>query len=294
MPLSKTYAGHLMAIITVIIWGTTFVSTKVLINNSLTPVEILIYRFTIAYICIWFISPKKLWADTPKDELLLVLTGLTGGSLYFLAENTALEITLASNVGLIISTTPVITALVQYLVDRKERPGRRLIIGSLIALLGVAFVVFNGSFVLQLSPLGDLLTLIAALMWAFYCIIFRKLGNRYPTVFITRKVFFYGVITVLPALLFKSISLEPEVLTRPIVIMNLLFLGVIASMLCYIMWNLAVRRIGTMHTANYLYITPLVTLLTSAIIIDEPITWIAIVGCVLILGGVYIAQKKRN
>mgnify|MGYP000906742058 CR=1 FL=1 len=292
MNISKTYGGHLMAIITVIIWGTTFVSTKVLINNSLTPVEILIYRFTIAYICIWFISPKKLWADNPKDEFLLILTGLTGGSLYFLAENTALEHTLASNVGLIISTTPVVTALVQYLVDRRERIGKNLIFGSLIALLGVAFVVFNGSFVLQLSPLGDFLTLVAALMWAFYCLFFRKLVDRYSTVFITRKVFFYGVITVLPALIFRPVTLSPEVFARPVVIFNLLFLGVVASMLCYIMWNLAVKRIGTMHTANYLYITPLVTLFTSAIAIDEPITWIAILGCILILGGVYMAERR--
>lgn len=292
MNLSKTYGGHLMAIATVVIWGTTFVSTKVLINNSLTPIQILIYRFTIAYICIWFISPKKLWADTVKDEFLLVLAGLTGGSLYFLAENTALKMTMASNVGLIISTTPIITALIQYLIDRKKRPGKKLIAGSLTALLGVALVVFNGSFVLELSPLGDILTLIAVLLWAFYCIVFQQLGDRYPTVFITRKVFFYGVITILPALLFQPITFEPEVFSRPVVILNLLFLGVIASMLCYIMWNLAVKRIGTVHTTNYLYITPLVTLLTSAIAINEPITWLAIVGCVFILGGIYLAEKN--
>ncbi|MDD4515352.1 DMT family transporter [Massilibacteroides sp.] len=291
MNLSKTYGGHLMAILTVVIWGTTFVSTKVLINNSLTPVEILIYRFTIAYICIWFISPKKVWADSIKDEFLFVLSGITGGSLYFLAENTALEFTLASNVGLIISVTPVITVLVQYLVDRKEKPGKRFIIGSLIALLGVSFVVFNGSFVLQLSPIGDLLTLTAALMWAFYCLVFRKLGDRYSTVFITRKVFFYGVLTILPILFFKSLPFDLEVIIRPVVLMNLLFLGVVASMLCYLMWNLSVKRIGTMRAANYLYITPLVTLLTSALIINEPITWIALIGCILILAGVYIAER---
>jgi len=280
-----------MAIITVIIWGTTFVSTKVLINNGLTPVEILIYRFTIAYFCIWFISPRVIWAKSKKDEFLFVLTGMTGGSLYFLAENTALQITMATNVGLIISTTPIVTALVQYLFDKTKKPSKRLIAGSLTALVGVAFVVFNGSFLLKLSPLGDLLTLVAALMWAFYCLVFRKLSDNYSTVFITRKVFFYGVITILPVLAFNPIHFSPETFTRPVVIMNLLFLGVIASMLCYIMWNLAVKRIGTMHTANYLYITPLITMFTSAMVIDEPITLMAILGCVLILGGVYIAEK---
>ncbi|MDD2436001.1 MAG: DMT family transporter [Massilibacteroides sp.] len=292
MNLPRTYGGHLMAILTCIIWGTTFVSTKVLINNSLTPVEILIYRFAMAYLCIWLISPRKLWADNLKDESLFVLSGLTGGSLYFLAENTALELTLASNVGLIISATPIITAFVQFLIDKREKPRKSFIIGSLIALLGVAFVIFNGSFMLKLSPLGDLLTLTAAFMWAFYCIIFRKLSNRYPTAFITRKVFFYGVATILPMLLVRTAPFDLAVFVRPVVLMNLLFLGLIASMLCYMMWNLAVKRIGTMRASNYLYLTPLITLFTSALVIDEPITWIAIIGCILILSGVYMAERN--
>lgn len=291
MSLLKTYGGHLMAILTVMIWGTTFVSTKVLINNGLTPVEILIYRFTIAYVCIWLLSPRKLFADSWRDELLCLLIGMTGGSLYFIAENTALQITMATNVGLIISVTPVVTALVYYLFDRKQRPGRKLILGSLVALLGVAFVVFNGSFHFKLSPVGDILTLVAALMWAFYCLFSRMLSGNYPTVFITRKVFFYGVLTVLPMLLLEPMNFDVEVLTRPTVVFNLLFLGVVASMLCYLMWNQAVKLIGTMRTANYLYITPLVTMFTSAVAIDEPVTLIAILGCFLILGGVYLTEK---
>ncbi len=169
---------------------------------------------------------------------------------------------------------------------------RAFMLGSLIALLGVALVIFNGSFVLSLSPLGDILTLTAAFMWAFYCVIFRKLSDRYSTVFITRKVFFYGVVTILPMLFIRSIPFNPAILVRPVVMMNLLFLGIIASMLCYMMWNLAVKRIGTMRASNYLYLTPLVTLFTSALIIDEPITWIAIVGCILILSGVYLTERN--
>ena len=84
-----TYWYHLIAIITVIIWGTTFVSTKVLIHHGLSPVDILFYRFALAYICIWFISPKVLFARSKRDELMFVAAGLCGGSIYFITENTA-------------------------------------------------------------------------------------------------------------------------------------------------------------------------------------------------------------
>lgn len=74
---------HLIAIVTVIIWGTTFVSTKILIQNGLTPSEIFFYRFVLAYICMWSISRKKFFANSIKDEFLLLLAGLCGGTIYF-------------------------------------------------------------------------------------------------------------------------------------------------------------------------------------------------------------------
>ena len=111
---SKDLLYHSIAILTVIIWGTTFVSTKILINTGLSPVEILLYRFVLAYFCILTIAHRRLWANCVKDEFLLFLSGLCGGSLYFIAENTALGITLASNVSLLICTAPIITTVLSH------------------------------------------------------------------------------------------------------------------------------------------------------------------------------------
>ena len=147
---------HLMAAVTVAIWGTTFVSTKVLIGHGLSATDILFYRFIMAYICIWFFSPRILWAKSWRDEGVFVLLGLTGGSLYFIAENTALGMTLASNVSLIICTAPILAAFLSFFFYKGERLKPKLIIGSLMALGGVALVVFNGSFILRISPLGDI------------------------------------------------------------------------------------------------------------------------------------------
>lgn len=197
---------HLIAILTVVIWGLTFIATKVLINHGLTPQEIFFYRFLIAYIGIWAISPKRLFATSLKDELWLAAGGIFGGSLYFFTENTALGITQASNVSFIICTAPLLTTILSLLFYHKsEKATKGLVGGSLLALVGVGLVVFNGSVVLKLSPVGDLLTLLAALSWAFYSLVIKRMTGHYPTVFITRKIFFYGVLTILPAFLLQPL-----------------------------------------------------------------------------------------
>lgn len=117
------------------------------------------------------------------------------------------------------------------------------------------------------------------------------MNPHYDTLFITRKVFFYGLLTVLPLFAFHPLLLDVTVLFRPLVVANLLFLGVVASMLCYIMWNTAVKQLGAVRTANYIYVVPLVTVLTSSLIIDETITVVSLIGSVLILGGVYLAER---
>ncbi|MBF0650293.1 MULTISPECIES: DMT family transporter [Dysgonomonas] len=287
----KKYWYHIIAIFTVIVWGTTFVSTKILIGYGLSPVEIFLYRFVLAYIGIWFFCPRTLFANSKKDELLCVAAGLTGGALYFVFENTALGITLASNVSLIVCTSPIFTALLTFLFYKKEPLRPRLITGSLVALVGMALVVFNGSFILQINPLGDMLTVLAALSWAFYGIILKQLNGKYSTLFITRKVFFYGIITMLPFSLMDSATFTPSLLINPVIASNLIFLGLIASLLCFIAWNSAVKELGVVQTSNYIYFVPLVTLLTSAIVIDEHITIVALFGSVFILLGVYVAEN---
>ena len=241
----KNYTYHLVAVLTVGIWGLTFISTKVLIGHGLSPQEIFLLRFLIAYMGIWLISPRKLFADNWKDEFWMFLGGMTGGSFYFFTENTALEITLATNVSFIVCTAPLLTTILSLWIYKKEKATRGLIGGSLLALVGVALVVYNGSFVLKISPLGDFLTLLAAFSWAFYSLIMRKMSNRYGITFITRKIFFYGVLTILPAFLVHPWQFDIARLLEPAILFNLLFLGVLASLICFVVWNVILKQLGT-------------------------------------------------
>lgn len=284
--------GHVVAITVVLIWGITFINTKVLLDYGLSPIEIFVIRFAIAYCAIWTISERRLWCHSWRDEGVMVLLGLTGGSLYFATENEALRWSMANVVSFLVSTAPLMTILLALLFFRDVRATGRLLMGSLLALAGVAAIIFNGQFVLHLSPKGDLLALAAALCWAVYSILIRTVSRRYSAVFITRKVFAYGLLTVLPFFALEPWRFPLSGLMEPAVWGNLLFLSVVASFLCFMLWSWSVQQIGALSANNYIYLNPLATLIASAIILSEPITPIAVAGLFLILAGIYMVHRR--
>lgn len=262
------------------------------IGNGLAPQEIFFYRFLIAYVGIWFVSRGRLFADSFKDEAMLALAGLFGGSLYFFTENTALGITQASNVSFLLCGTPVITTLLSKMFYRDEKISGRFAAGSLLALAGVAMVVFDGVTVLKVSPAGDLLTLAASFSWGFYSIVIRKLENRYSTAFITRKVFFYGLVTICPVFLFEPLDTGALFSSGLSVWLNLVFLAVIASLVCFVVWNVVIKEIGIVKATNYVYLSPLVTLVVSAAVLGERMGPVALAGAACIMAGVYWAGRN--
>lgn len=282
---------HLIAVGAVAVWGTTFVNTKVLYNSGLTPSEIFFLRFLIAYVAIWFISPRKLFADSWRDEGLMLLLGITGGSLFFVAENSAVGLTYVNNVSFITSTSPLITVILGIVFVKSIKATWTLITGSLIALLGVGIVIFNGSFILHLNPWGDLLALLTAVCWAVYSLLMKAVSSKYSAVFITRKIFFYGLVTVLPMFLIDPWTATFSMLMTPKVVLNLLFLGLIASFLCFALWTVVIARLGVMTASNYQYLNPITTVVASVIFLSEPMTAIAYMGSALILIGVAVSNK---
>jgi drug/metabolite transporter (DMT)-like permease len=287
---------HLAALLIVLAWGVSFVSTKVLLDNGLRPAEIYIYRFLLAYLLVLCVCHKRLFSNSLRDELLFATCGLCGGSIYFIAENTALEYTLVSNVSLITAISPLLTTFLIGMIYKSERPSKGIYIGSIVALLGVACVIFNSSFVVKMNPIGDLLSFAAALSWAVYSLVLRKLNALYSIMFISRKTFFYGVLTALPYMLTEPQITSPAVLLQADVWPHMLFLGVFASMIAYVIWAQSVKHLGAITASNYIYLQPIVTLIASVIILSETITIVGYLGCALILGGLwlgdYLTRKK--
>ena len=289
---------HFVAFLTVAIWGSTFVFTKILLLNGLSPAQIFTLRFTIAYILMVVGSiitsrHMKWFSDSWHDEFLMVLLGITGGSVYFLSENASMLFTTATNTSLIVCTCPLFAMLLVAVVYRhSEHITKTQALGSIIACLGMAVVVLNGHFVLHLSPLGDMLAFGACLCWAFYSLLMKSVLQRYNTLFITRKVFFYGLVTIIPYFMIEPGFPSMEILLRHDVLWNLLFLSVVASMLCYIMWNWVIDKLGAVVATNWVYFNPITTILFAWWLLHERITIWFLLGSLLIIVGMMLSDRK--
>ncbi|KGP82477.1 MULTISPECIES: DMT family transporter [unclassified Paenibacillus] len=289
---NKVSTGHLLALLTILIWGTTFISTKVLLIDF-TPAEILFFRFLIGYVVLLLIYPRSMRMTSFREEGLFIGAGLCGVTLYFLIENIALVYTLASNVGIIVSIAPFFTAVLAHFFLDGERLHRRFIVGFGIALTGIILIGLNGSVILQLNPLGDLLAFVAPAVWAIYSVLMRKIGKLpYHTIGATRKVFFYGLLFMLPALFLFEFHFDLGRFANMANLSNLLFLGLGASALCFVTWNRAVNLLGAVKTSVYIYLVPVITLIASALILQERITWITLLGTLLTLLGSFVSEKK--
>ena len=284
---------HLLAFFVAAVWGVSFVSTSKLLDAGIQPTEIYIIRFVIAYLVILALTFRKITSDSLKDEVLFMICGLCGGSIYYIGENTALQYTLVTNVSLLVTLSPIITVLLTKMMYKTEQLSKGFIVGSIIAFIGVACVIFNSSFNIEVKPLGDLLSIFAAVSFAIYCIVVKKLNARYDTLFISRKIFFYGVITALPFLTFQDHFMDFAILKEPVVWMHILFLGVVCSMLAFILWNEAINKLGASRASNYLYFSPLITLIASVWLLNENVSIVGYIGCALTIGGVIVSEKVK-
>lgn len=289
----KRAAGHVLALFTITVWGTTFVATKTLLNHY-DALQIMLMRFFIAWVVLFLFTRKIEKPKGIKDELGIFVLSLSGITVYYYFENTALTYTLSANVSIILAAAPVFTAILAHLFTRDEKLSGRTWAGFFIAMAGVVLVVFNGAFVLKLNPLGDALSLLAALSWAVYSVILKRYVQRYDNRILTRKMLFYALLLTAPAALFGK-GLPPAApLARGDVIFCLLFLGVLGSAACYITWNMAIEKIGVVNTNNYIYLNPFVTMICAAIVLGEPVTAAGVVGAVLIVGGIIVSEMPKG
>lgn len=294
---SHRFLYHIVALLVASIWGSTFIFTKLLLLGGMTAAQIFVLRFVIAYVLLLAYSLYKggrLFACSWRHELLMAMLGVVGGSLYFLTENNAMNYTTTTNTSIIVSLCPLFASALIGIVYKSQRLNRIQTIGTLMAAAGMAVVVLNGHFVLHLSPLGDCLAFMACLCWAFYSLLMIPAGKRYNTVFITRKVFFYGLVSMIPYfMVYPGLGVD-IVLSQPKLLANLLFLGCVASMGCFLAWNWVLKKLGAVIVTNYVYFNPVVTVIFAWSILNEQITLYFVLGTALILVGMYLADKRNS
>ncbi len=288
----STGQAHLLALGTILVWGTTFIASTVALR-TLSPVELLLFRLVIALVALFLVNRQKLKIKQRKHELYLLGAALSGVVLYFLFENIALTYTSSANCSVIVSTAPFFVAMASRAFVRDERLPRSFFLGFVVAIAGVALVSFAGQS-LQLNPLGDGLSLLAAVAWALYSVFIRKLeGHGYNTLLLTRRIFAYALVLMIPVTLVMGFSVTPQDVFNPETLLNVLFLGIVASALGFVTWNTAVRTLGAIKTSAYIYLIPAVTILFAWLLLHDPIHPLSIVGAGLTLLGLFISQRRR-
>ncbi|MBO5567111.1 MAG: DMT family transporter [Succinivibrio sp.] len=280
--------GHLFTISVIVIWGLTFISSKILLRDF-TPVEILFDRFLLATAAMAVLAPRALKFVSWKVELYAAIVGFSGITLYFIFENNALIYSNSSNVSLIVSTAPLFVGLINWLLLKDNKPDLNFFLGFLVAMTGIAFLSY-GTLSINLNPIGDILAIGSAAVWGIYSLFVVKLLRMEISSFtITLKSFFYSVLLTLP-LMVDSYSIKPDCLLKPINIINFVFLAIIASSLSFFLWSKSVEYIGSINTNLYLYGIPVVTTVGAIFILDEQITVYTIIGMVMAIGGLVISQ----
>ena len=306
--------GYFFAGFAIFVWGITFVCTKTLLNDF-SALEILFFRFITAYLGLWLIYPK--WEKIElKDNLLFALAGLSGVVIYQFTENIAINFTTASNVSVIVSTTPLFTAITSQIFLKEKHINFFFIIGFLFCIIGVTFVSLNGHTNLSINPKGDLLALLAAISWGFYSMTVSLLNKKsYNSIAATRRIFFFAVIIMIPLILTgvrinyslqdtSSAAASMEVnfstavnrlrFSNPLNCIYLVFLGLIASGLCFTVWNKACQKIGTVKISKGLYLIPVVTIIFAFFILGERITWMGALGTIITITGLFISGIKKK
>lgn len=303
--------GYILGFFSILVWGITFVCTKVLLVDF-SALEILLFRFLIAYFGLWLMRPK--WEKIAfKDNLFFSLAGLTGVVLYQLTENIALNFTNASNVSIIVSICPLFTAVIFQIFLKEKHITPWFILGFVISISGIALITLNGKLAFQLNPKGDLLALTAGICWGFYSLFVSIINQRhYDGMCATRRIFFFAVLFMIPLVILGmyikgtgaasdfaksmyidlSFELNKIRFAKLFNTLNLLFLGLLASGFCFFAWNKACNIVGTVKISAGIYLIPVVTIIFAAIFLHEKITVMGIIGTCLTISGLFISGKK--
>lgn len=290
---NNTLKGHLLAAFTILVWGTTFTSTKVLLE-SFTPIEILINRFVLGLIILTLLYPHKFQFGPWEKELLFAAAGFTGLTSYYLCENMALALAPASVVGTIMAIAPFFTAVLAHRFLQDEHLNLTFFLSFVLAMGGVLLVSTNaGRAGSSIDVTTFLLAMGGSLSWGCYSVLVKRIGSRDNILAVTRHIFLYGLCFMLPAAYLMDYRLKLELILQPLNLANYLFLGMGASALCFVTWNQATKYIGAVKTSMYIYLSPVINVLTAVMVLGEALTWGMAAGTALLLLGLIMAERRK-
>jgi drug/metabolite transporter (DMT)-like permease len=282
---------HALLLTAVILWGWTFVATKILVAE-IDPLEIFALRLAIGlpFVGLVLLIMRVPVRFTPADVWPLALSGAVL-TLHFLIQAAGLMTTTATNTGWIISVTPLVLAALSFAFLR-ERISAAGAVGIVVATAGIVVLVSRGR-VTELGWLrstGDWLVLASTVTWATYTVLTRNVVRRQPPLAVTFAVM--GVSAVVTATLFGTVATfdDPRQLSGRAIV-SLLYLAIAGSAIGQWFWQEGVARLGATRAGLYLYVEPLATVALAVPLLGEPFGLTTVLGGGLVLAGVYLGQQ---
>jgi len=283
---------YLGLLLTTAIWASTFINIKIVLQQ-VPPNTLAFLRFFVASLVLGSLLVISRQPALKSEDLPTVaLCGLTGITLYNFLQNQGLKFAGATDASILAAMAPVFIALIAGLV-LKERITYLQTTGILIAFAGSVLVATNGS----LSGLsftsrrlaGDALILLTGISWAVYSISVKRLLEKYTATVVLAYSTFAGTIFLFPLSLFEyPVNLAAINLTGWL---NILYLGVLASCLAYLIWNIALSRVAAVTAGIFLYLIPVFTAVIAAIFLREIPGAYTVIGGLIVLVGTYFAGK---
>lgn len=274
-----------------VVFGTTFVAVKIALDD-MRPFTLAFARFLIALIPFApFLRRQRQRVPAWQPAAM----GFLGVTLFFSLQNWALVYTTAANAGIILSAIPAFTAVIGHLA-LDEALGRRRGLGILLSMVGVVVVVMGGppgAADVELARggalLGNLLVLGAALSWALYTVLGRRVVGTWSPAVTTAHTMAWGVLFLAPLALGETLL---QGISWPTATgwVALLFLALPASGLAFFLYLFALTRLEAGEASVYVNLSPVVTLVAARLVLTEPITWLQLVGTGLVLMGVYLTE----
>ncbi len=288
-----------MAIL-VLIWGTAFVSIKVL-GSTLDPFQLTWYRYVpfLLGFGTWILLKRRhrFKLVSGGDWVRMAIAGSLGVIGYHFPLNWALsDLTPGPSVtgatgAILVATTPLWTMLMAILSRQEQLDGRKLV-GGLVAFSGVAFVVFLGTGEAEfVAAKKTLIALLAPILWGGYSILAKPLITKYGGLFVSGLTMSLGTLMLLP--LGLSYGVAPLSALDGLGWFWLAYVSIAATLAGYTIWNLSLRFRTASEITSYIYAVPVVATLAGAILIREPVSVFFVVGAALVLAGLLLINRAR-
>jgi drug/metabolite transporter (DMT)-like permease len=281
---------RLLLLFCVIVWGGTFVATKICLSY-LDPYELVGLRFAIGLpLLLALIRFKRIPIEFSKREYRALAIGSAIIGIHFVMQAIALNYTSATNTGWIIGVSPLAMAALSFFI-LGERIGSREIVGIVVATVGILLLISRGEFsgLGWLNSVGDWLILASAHTWALFTIATRDVSRSRNTMTVTLAVFMpVTLLCLLYVIAFKDMRAIVTLPLQPL--MALVFLGVLGTLTQWF-WQIGVASIGAARAGMFLYLEPVATTALAMPLLHESAGIFTVVGGLLVLAGVWWSQR---